>query len=432
MLVLGATTWLLVKNSLEGGVKARLQQEADALAAMNDPGDPARIVAETERRAAPEVNSLHGYRLVAADGRHLAGDAWLEPGPLGWSVQSDTGLPWVGGRVISLTVPIAPAMRLTIGRDVGWIDEVDNAILSLLGWALLGGALLAVLAAVAATWFMSKRIALFTNTASAIINGDLSQRIPVIGAGDDFDRLASTLNSMLERIQELMGNLEQVTNDIAHDLRTPLGRLRQHLELARSDADASHRARIESAIGEADSLLAMFSALLRIGQIEADARHSAFRFVDISDVAATIADAYALSAEDSGHVLSQRILPGLRVRGDRDLLTQMFANLVENALTHTPKGTRIEVAVTSRDFGRIEALVSDNGPGVPADQRDKIFHRFYRLEASRTTPGTGLGLALVAAIAELHGGSIAAEDNSPGLRVRVVFPAVDARASPYL
>ena len=331
--------------------------------------------------------------------------------------------------MISLTVPIKPAMRLTIGRDVGWIDEVDTEILSLLRWALIGGLLLAALTAGLATRFVSKRIELVANIASAIIKGDMSQRIPITGVGDDFDNLSSTLNSMLERIQELMANLEQVTNDIAHDLRTPLGRLRQHLELARSEGDTSNQARIEAAIAEADGLLAMFSALLRIGQIEADARRSAFHAVYISDVAVTVADAYALSAEDSGHVLSQCVSPGLCVRGDRDLLTQLFANLIENALAHTPSGTRIEVAVSNQGLDRVEVLVDDNGPGVSADQRDKIFQRFYRLEASRTTAGTGLGLALVAAIAKLHGASVEAADNGPGLRVRLLFPATHANAS---
>ena len=245
MLALGTTAVFLVKTSLERDARAGIQQELFALTALNNPTDPSQIMAETERRAAPQINSLFGYRLVSADGQHLAGDAWLEPGPLGWSVQPATGTPGLGGRVISLTVPIEPGMRLTIGRDVGWIDEVDTEILSLLRWALIGGLLLAALTAVLATRFVSKRIELVANTVSAIIKGDMSQRIPITGAGDDFDNLSSTLNSMLERIQELMANLEQVTNDIAHDLRTPLGRLRQHLELTRSEADASRRARIE-------------------------------------------------------------------------------------------------------------------------------------------------------------------------------------------
>ena len=148
MLALGTTAVFLVKTSLERDARAGIQQELFALTALNNPTDPSQIMAETERRAAPQINSLFGYRLVSADGRHLAGDAWLEPGPLGWSVQPATGTPGLGGRVISLTVPIEPGMRLTIGRDVGWIDEVDTEILSLLRWALIGGLLLAALTAV--------------------------------------------------------------------------------------------------------------------------------------------------------------------------------------------------------------------------------------------------------------------------------------------
>jgi signal transduction histidine kinase len=229
---------------------------------------------------------------------------------------------------------------------------------------------------------------------------------------------------MLDRITGLMENLRQVSNDIAHDLRTPLTRLRQDLEEAQKrDLTATDLKRvIESAVGEADVLLETFSALLRIAQIEAGTRRSAFRPVDLSDVVRTVADAYAPAVEESGRALISEIADGVQVNGDRGLLSQLFVNLVENALHHTPPGTAITLRLGRGPAG-VFAEVVDTGPGIPPDERAKVFRRFYRLERSRTTPGSGLGLSTVAAIAELHHAAIELVDNKPGLRVVIRFPA---------
>src|SRR5439155_4282254 len=204
---------------------------------------------------------------------------------------------------------------------------------------------------------------------------------------------------MLERIQQLLDGLRQVTSDIAHDLRTPLGRLRQRLEDAheRATSTAEYGAATEAAIAEADSLLEIFSALLRIAQIEAGAQRSAFTSIDLSALMRSIAEAYAPSAEDSHHKLESLIADGVTLTGDRQLLAQMVSNLVENALTHTPAGCTVRLVL--RKVGvRVEIEVSDDGPGIPEAERDKVFDRFYRLDRSRTTAGSGLGLALVKAI----------------------------------
>ena len=264
-----------------------------------------------------------------------------------------------------------------------------------------------------------------TRTAEAIIAGDLSQRIALAGSGDDFDRLSTTLNLMLDKIQNLLENLRQVTNDIAHDLRTPLARLRQQLEdtRIRASTSADYELAIDRAITEADTLLDTFSALLRIAQIEAGVRRSSFRSVDLSDVMRRVAEAYGPALEDSGRFLVTDIADMVAIVGDRELLVQLIANLVENALRHTPTGTTVTMRLSRAD-GRACAEISDNGPGIPEDERNRVFRRFYRLERSRTTPGNGLGLSLVAAIVELHDAAIEIADSAPGMKVTIRFSEV--------
>ncbi len=255
-----------------------------------------------------------------------------------------------------------------------------------------------------------------------IVAGNLSQRLPMKGARDELDTLAANINHMLDRIEQLMANLQQVTSDIAHDLRTPLGRLRQRLEAAR-DKELTlegHRGALDDAIKETDAILETFAALLRIAQIESRARRVRFMDVDLSEVVSSIIDAYETVAEDHGQRLEGHIEPNVRVHGDRDLLTQLLANLVENAIRHCPAGTDIELLL-DRDAGRTILTVVDNGPGISAEDRDKVLLRFYRVEQSRSTYGSGLGLALVKAVADLHDASLELADNAPGLRVTLRF-----------
>jgi signal transduction histidine kinase len=263
-----------------------------------------------------------------------------------------------------------------------------------------------------------RRIDTIGRTSRAIMEGDLSARIPVRGNSDEIDALVIGLNAMLERIQLLLDGLRQVSSDIAHDLRTPLGRLRQRLEDAREHATstAEYQAATEAAIGEADSLLEIFSALLRIAQIEAGAQKSGFTTVDLSALIRSIGEAYEPSAEDSQHRLKVDAADGIVLTGDRQLLAQLFSNLVENALSHTPAGSTVRLVLRSTAAG-FEAEIADDGPGIPPEEREKVFDRFYRLDRSRTTKGSGLGLALVKAIASLHGLSLRLEDRKPGLAV---------------
>jgi signal transduction histidine kinase len=307
---------------------------------------------------------------------------------------------------------------LLVAQDANRLTDMQHAIVRAFVWA---GGLTLLLAIAGGAWLGStflRRIDSITRTSRAIMEGDLSARIPMRGTHDEIDQLVTSLNDMLARIQQLMDGLRQVSSDIAHDLRTPLGRLRQHLEDARERAKttADYDQATDAAIEEADALLETFSALLRIAQVEAGSQRSAFAPVDLSALVRSIGEAYQPAAEDSRHKLLLRVEDSVSLTGDRQLLAQMISNLIENALHHTPEGTTVSLDLRKTASG-FEAEVADDGPGIPEEERDKVFDRFYRLDRSRSTAGSGLGLALVKAIAGLHGLSVRLEDRKPGLGV---------------
>ena len=268
-----------------------------------------------------------------------------------------------------------------------------------------------------------RRVTKINVAAREIMQGDLSRRVSREGANDEFNELAGQINTMLDRIQSLVEDLQQVTNDIAHDLRTPLTRLRQKLEAAkvRATSAAKYELAIDRAIEDSDCVLQTFTAMLRIAQIDSGTRRAGFDVVDLSRLLDGLVDIYKPVAEDAGHLLDGRIPPGKRVNGDRELLTQLFANLIENSIKHTPQGTKVDVTL-DHENSHVVAQVADNGPGVPGDMREHVFKRFVRLEKSRTSMGGGLGLSLVAAIAGLHDIRIELGDNQPGLLVSLSFP----------
>jgi signal transduction histidine kinase len=313
---------------------------------------------------------------------------------------------------------------IAIGRDLNDVQDLGRVINRAIATAVGLTAILAAVGGLLLGVSFLHRIEVINQTTARIIAGNLSQRVPLVGVDDELDRLAGNLNRMLDRIESLMETTRQVSNDIAHDLRTPLARLRQRLERvqARASTAAHYETEVSEAIIEIDGILGTFSALLRIAQVEAGARAGGFAEVNVSRVFETIAEAYAPVAEDAGQVLTCQVTPGVAVQGDRELLTQMLANLVENAIRHTPAGSAIEVILRTGPNGLV-GEVRDSGPGIPASEHGKVFRRFYRLERNRTSAGNGLGLSLVAAVAELHGIRIELGDNGPGLVVRMLFPA---------
>jgi signal transduction histidine kinase len=325
------------------------------------------------------------------------------------------------GRLTGFGLVLPDGSFLLVAQDASRLLDMQRAIVRAFVWA--GGLtlLLAIGGGVLLGSNFLRRIDTIGRTTRAIMEGDLSARIPVRGTNDEIDQLVASLNAMLDRIQTLMEGLRQVTGDIAHDLRTPLGRLRQRLEEVREHATSTgeYAAATDAAIGEADTLLETFSALLRIAQIEAGAQKSAFAEFDLSELIRSLGEAYLPAAEDADHTLELKIDDRVRFTGDRQLLGQMVSNLIENALNHTPAGSTVRLALVRSASAGFEIEISDNGPGIPAAEHAKVFDRFYRLDRSRSTAGSGLGLALVKAIATLHGLTIRLGDANPGLRVTI-------------
>ncbi|HEY2048756.1 MAG TPA: ATP-binding protein [Caulobacteraceae bacterium] len=421
VVVLGACILITTRAHLRQQFDARLEVEASALAQefrSEGLSGVAQAVVERDRMA-----GALDYGLCTADGRPVAGRLAGSHPPLGWSrlriVQPDGEVGFI--RVLSTQLP--QGYRLVVGTDDAQNDALERTMIDGFGWAVAGVVVLGALGGYALSHGVHRRLAAMTGAAEAIIDGDLARRIPLSGSDDDLDAMASTFNRMLERIAALMESLRQVSNDIAHDLRTPLTRLRQRLEASRlNPGEGEQGEAIAGAIEDVDAILETFAALLRIAQIEGGARRAGFRPLDLSVVVGTVVDAFTPSAEDAGQRLMLCAASDVLIEGDAELLTQMTANLVENALRHAGGNAQILVEVR-RQGPHAEVVVSDDGPGVPETERERILDRFYRLERSRSTPGNGLGLALVVAVVRLHGATLRLEDAAPGLRVRVSFAA---------
>ena len=265
-----------------------------------------------------------------------------------------------------------------------------------------------------------RMVAEVSATADAIAGGDLSPRVRRSGRGDEFDRMAESINNMLERIARLMDGVRHVSNAIAHDLRTPITRARARLEdaAAHAETDAELRAAVERAVADLDGVTSVFQALMRIAEIEVGARRSAFAEVDLGPLLADLADLYAALAEENGITLDLSVPDTLVIAGDRDLLQQAVANLLDNAIKFSPPGSRIALAAKSAPK-HVSISIADQGPGIPESDRPRATERFFRGEAARSTPGSGLGLALVQAVAQLHEGTLLLEDAAPGLRATI-------------
>lgn len=320
---------------------------------------------------------------------------------------------------------------IAVADDLRRVYRADDAVLRAVALSIATTILLGGVGGIWLSRVFLRRVDAMSRTAEAIIDGDLGQRIPLRGSGDDLDRLAETLNRMLDRIGTLLTSVREASNNIAHDLRTPLSRLLQDLEELREQvgSSADHARAVDHAKAEVEGLLGTFAALLRIAEVEAGAQRAAFCRVDLSAVVETVVDAFTPSAEDGGRRITADVSPGIAVHGDKELLTQMLVNLVENALRHTPVGTEVRLSLSLSGQRQATLAVQDDGPGIPLAERDRVLRRFYRLDQSRTTRGSGLGLSLVAAVAELHGAALRLENARPGLRVSVTLGVMgDVRA----
>ncbi len=317
------------------------------------------------------------------------------------------------------TFVLRGGFRLLVGRDMHELTETRALIVRTLGWGFGITVLLGVAGGVMMSRSTVRRIEAINQTSREIIQGDLSRRIPSEGSGDDFDQLTDNLNSMLDQIQTLMDGVRHVSDNIAHDLKTPLTRLRNRLETINVQS-TPNRADIEEAIAEADSLLSTFNALLRIARIEAGQRTTGFELLSLSHLVRDVVELYEPLAQEKQQIFSASIEEELNISGDRDLVFQAVANIVDNAIKYTPDGGRIEIAL-SRDENKARVSVRDSGAGIPESERERVFERFVRLESSRNAPGNGLGLSLVAAVVRIHKAQVSLGGES-GLEVTLSFP----------
>jgi signal transduction histidine kinase len=314
-------------------------------------------------------------------------------------------------------------LRLLVGRDIRERLEIAARIRQSLAWGMAITIALAALGGIVISRSVLRRIEAINRTGRDIMAGSLSRRVPVRGGGDEFDRLAEGLNEMLDRIEALVVGMKEVSDNIAHDLRGPLARLRTRLEAVLiDDGDApAYRRAIEATIAEADGLLATFNALLGIAQAEAGTPRERFAEIDAATLLTDVAELYTPVAEERGLGFETDASGDAVIHGDRDLLFQALANLTDNAIKFSPVGGTVRLGL-DRAGGRARFTVADDGPGIPRGMRQEVRRRFVRLDPSRTTPGSGLGLSLADAVAGLHDGELVFEDNAPGLRAVLELP----------
>ena len=432
--------WWATAGLLERQVEATIHADAQGLLDRIEEGGLPALIGSVQDRMSEDVDDETLYLLVDGQGRPLAGN--LEHWPAG----VDAAGAWyelvvqrAGTRALAEVerIDLPGGFRLLVGRDVRTRATLRHLLAEALLWALALVAALSVAGALVVRGLFRGMLADVSRTADAIAAGDLTQRVRPSGRGDEFDRLAETINDMLDRIARLMDGVRQVSNAIAHDLRTPIARARARLEDAALHAgtDGALHAAVERAVADLDGVTAVFQALLRIAEIEAGSRRAAFAVFDCVPVLRDLAELYGALAEERGLLLSLDLVPALWIRGDRELLQQAVANLLDNAVKFSRAGGRVCLAA---DAGADEAgaalgspvptlriTVLDGGPGIPAGDLGKAAERFFRGEAARHTPGSGLGLALVQAVAQLHGGTLRLGDAAPGLRATLVLPVLE-------
>ncbi|MCA6106306.1 ATPase [Bradyrhizobium sp. CNPSo 4026] len=321
---------------------------------------------------------------------------------------------------MSATLPSGD--RLLVGTDISDLDSFAAKIRAAVIAIIFLMFVIAVVASILVTQRTVGRIESIDATSRAIMESGLDKRIPLRGSHDEWDRVAENLNLMLDRIEALMGDVKQVSDNVAHDLRTPLTRMRGRLEKAYHGErlGENDQALIGDTLADLDAVLRMFASITRIAHIETQVRKGAFRNVNLVEIASEVVELYDAAAERDGTDLSLTGDREVRVTGDRDLLFDAIANLVDNAIKHGRAGGKIVVVCENVDADAVIAI-TDDGPGIPPCERDHVFKRFYRLEQSRYTPGNGLGLSLVAAVAHLHGARIEMLDHSPGLQFKLRF-----------
>jgi len=421
-LAVGFATWRLTTNAFRYTIDKRLKDELIALDHADEEESRGAMIADIV--AFDQIPGNGRYLLNDRHGRRVAGRVAITNIP---STIGDTTLITQNGTLEParvLQMKLHDGSTLAVVGETTSMRATEMALLSIAA----GGFGLVVIIGVAGGILLGRglhrRLSQVGGTARAIMEGDLTRRMPLGPNNDEFDQLATTLNQMLDHIGRLMDSLRHVSADIAHDLRSPLSRLRVRLEAALdADSPGEQRQDIIEALARMDDILDLFATILRISEVEAGGLRRSFVPVSLVPLVSDVIEAYMPVAQETGHELEfARLAESPTIRGNENLIGQMVANLIENAIHHTPAGTQVNIRVSGRADGGAELVVRDNGPGVPADQHELVLRRFGRGEASRTTPGHGLGLTLVHSIALVHGAKLTLGDGAPGLVVTILFP----------
>ncbi|MCC6780265.1 MAG: HAMP domain-containing protein [Hyphomicrobiales bacterium] len=412
--------------------------EITGLAEQYRQGGLRRLVITVDARSRRPGSSL--YLVTTPAGEGLAGNVGsLAPGILdqpGWAETEYRRLEDPDGgdhHALVRVFQLSGGFRLLVGRDLEERDRLTDIVLSAGRWSLAIVIVLGVAGGLFVTRRVLARVDAMTETTRKIMDGDLTGRLPIAGTGDELDRLGENLNAMLERIEGLMRGLKEVSDNIAHDLKTPLTRLRNRCEeaLRLAEDELQYRAALESTIEESDGLIRTFNALLMIARAESGQARDGMSEVDAAEIARGVGELYEPLADEKGISLKVEAPTPAPVHGNRELISQALANLVDNAIKYgaPADGGAAAVLVEARVTGeRVLLSVADSGGGIPQADRTRAIERFVRLERSRSLPGSGLGLSLVSAVARLHGGKLELEDNHPGLRTVISLPRADAPA----
>ena len=423
-------------------ITATVNGEVSGLSEQYGQGGLRRLVIVVDVRSRRPGSSL--YLVTTPSGEGLAGNVGsLEPGVLdhpGWLETNYHRLESPEGaehRALVRVVQLPGGFRLLVGRDLEERERLFGIVVNAGQWSLALVIVLGLLGGFFVSRRILSRIDAMTGTAQTIMAGDLSGRLPVAGTGDELDRLADNVNAMLERIEALMRGLKEVSDNIAHDLKTPLTRLRNRCEQALRSAtgEASYRAALDATIAESDDLIRTFDALLMIARAESGQARENMTEFDASEIARDVGELYEPVADEKGIALKIDAPEAAPVRGNRELVSQALANLIDNAIKYAGpngkvNGVPAEIVVRAGDDGeRITLSVADRGPGIPDADRGRVVERFVRLEQSRSEPGSGLGLSLASAVARLHGGELKLEDNHPGLRTTIALPRAGPSAA---
>jgi len=436
-LIVGFIAWR-ANELLTTSVVDTLRAEVVGLREQYQAGGPARLSAIIAERAADPGSSL--YLLVDSAGQRAAGNLRQVPPELRDGAQRGvfTYVPQSGpaqGKprvAVGVLFDVPGGLTLVVGRDIEDLRRFAWTMGRLGLWSVIILSTLGVGGGLLISRSVLRRIEIVNDTTRTIMAGNLSRRIPLNGSGDELDRLADSLNAMLSRIEELMGALREVSDNIAHDLKTPLNRLRNRAEAALRSSEGAgiYRDGLVKTIEEADELIKTFNSLLLIARLEGGAIAESMERLNPASIIADVAELYEPVADEAGLSLSVSAELGLTLTANRELVSQAVANLVDNAIKYSPDGRRANGAAPAAPISialkrvaqDIEIAVGDRGPGVAPEDRQRALQRFVRLEKSRSRPGSGLGLSLVAAVARLHGGSIRLEDNAPGLRAVLNLP----------